>query len=109
MESLIRNIGVRIEQTLYNTRRCNVFELFRNPGNIEKPVNALTSIAIQCCGAVVCVYFILTPQFFFVSMCAYFSTLMDDIKSIIHRLDRKPTKLKQNLVEMVSLHRKCLE
>lgn len=81
--------------------------IHRNFGNIAKAKNAVPAIVIQCAAALILVYGIQIPQFLFVAICHYFSTLMDDVKSMIKRFDRNSSF--DDLVEMVTLHRDSLE
>lgn len=79
----------------------------RNFGNLAKAKNAVPTIVIQCAAALILVYGIQIPQFLFVAICHYFSTLMDDVKSVIKRFDRNSSF--DDLVEMVTLHRDSLK
>lgn len=81
--------------------------IHRNFGNLAKAKNAVLTLVIQCAAALILVYGIQIPQFLFVAICHYFSTLMDDVKSVIKRFDRNSSF--DDLVEMVTLHRDSLK
>lgn len=69
---------------------------------------AIPVLLMQCIGAPSLVYIIQIPQFLFIAISRYFSTLMDDVKSVIKRLDRNCGK-PDDLIEMVTVHRESLE
>lgn len=88
-----------------------VFFWTRNPWDMTKEWNVIFTVFIQaCCAAPAIVIFILMPEFLFLAINRYFSTLIEDVKEVIKGFDHnRNVHLERSFIEMVNLHRRSLK
>lgn len=78
---------------------------------MSKERNVVLTVIFQCCWAAPTILFlILVPQFLFVAMTQYFSTLIGDVKMVIGKFDYENlVTIKKKFSEMINLHWISLE
>lgn len=71
--------------------------------------NMIFTVLLQYYDGFFILYLILVPQFLFMGMLHYFSTLIEDTKQVVQRFNFKfPMELVNNFIEMIDLHQKSL-
>lgn len=72
--------------------------------------NMALSVLLQCFSTPALIYFMIVPQFLFMAISQYFTTLIDDVTAVINNFNYEDIfKLNENFTEMIILHTESLE